>query len=61
MIRSRRIERKIEAVLGDQFEFTRGKGTRNTIGMLKRISRRTLEIDEKSCVFSQIGCRHLTM
>jgi hypothetical protein len=61
MIR-RRIERKIEDVLGeDQFGFRRGKGTRNAIGMLKRMSWRTLEIDEKSCVFSQAGRRHLTV
>jgi hypothetical protein len=32
----RRIERKIEVVLGeDQFGFRRGKGTRDTIGMLR--------------------------
>ena len=47
----RRIEKKIEDVLGeDQFGFRRGKGTRNAIGMLRIISERTLEIDEELCV-----------
>ena len=46
----RRIEKKIENILGeDQFEFRIGKGTRDAIGML-RISERTLEIDEELCV-----------
>ena len=43
----RRIEKKIEDVLGDQFGFRRGKGTRDAIGMLRIISKRTLEIDEE--------------
>jgi hypothetical protein len=39
----RRIERNIEEVFGeDPFEFRRGKGTRDAIGMLKIISERTL-------------------
>jgi len=43
----RRIEKKIQDVLGeDQFGFRRGEGTRNAIGMLRIISERTLEIDE---------------
>jgi hypothetical protein len=43
----RRIEKKIEDILGeDQFGFRRGKGTRDAIGMLRIISERTLEIDE---------------
>jgi hypothetical protein len=46
----RRIERKTEDVLGDQFVFRRGKGTRNAIGMLRKISERALEIDAKVCV-----------
>jgi hypothetical protein len=47
----RRIEKKIEDVLGeDQFGFRRGKGTRVVIGMLRIISERTLEIDEEICV-----------
>jgi len=47
----RRIEKKIERALGeDQFGFRRGKGTRDAIGMLRRISERTLEIDEELCV-----------
>ena len=44
----RRIEKKIEDVLGeDQFGFRRGKGTRDTIGMIRIIAERTLEIDEE--------------
>jgi len=46
----RRIEKKIENVLGDQFGFRRGKGTRDATGMLRIISERTLEIDEELCV-----------
>jgi len=43
----RRIEKKIEDVLGgDQFGFRRGKGTRDAIGMLRIISEQTLEIDK---------------
>jgi hypothetical protein len=38
----RRIERKIEDVLGEnQFGFIRGKGTRYAVGMLRIISERT--------------------
>ena len=47
----RRIENKIEDVLGDQFGFRRGKGTSDAIGMLRIISKRTLEIDEELIVF----------
>ena len=44
----RRIEKKIENVLGEnQFGFRRGKGTRDSIGMLRIISERNLEIDEE--------------
>jgi hypothetical protein len=40
----RRIEKKIEDVLReDQFEFRRGKGTRDAIGMLRIISEWALE------------------
>ena len=47
----RRIERKIEAILGeDQFGFRRGKRTRDAIGMMRIIAERTLEIDEELCV-----------
>jgi hypothetical protein len=47
----RRIEKKIEDLLGvDQFGFSRAKGTRNAIGMLRIISERTLEIDEELSV-----------
>jgi len=42
----RRIERKIEDVLGeDQFGFRRGKGTGDAIGMLRIITEQTTEID----------------
>jgi hypothetical protein len=48
----RRIEKKIEDVLGeDQFGFRRGKGTRHAIGMLRIMSERTLEIDEELSVY----------
>ena len=44
----RRIERKIEAVLGeDQFGFRRGKGIRDAIGIMRIITERNLEIDEE--------------
>ena len=46
----RGIEKKIEDVLGDQFGFRRGKGTRDAIGMMRIIAERTLEIDEEMCV-----------
>jgi hypothetical protein len=46
----RRIERKAEHALGvDQFGFRRGKGTRDAIGMLRIISKRTFGIDEELC------------
>jgi hypothetical protein len=48
----RRIEKKIEYVLGeDQFGLRRGKITRATIGMLRIISKRTLGIDADLCIF----------
>jgi len=47
----RRIERKIEDVLGEvQFGFRRGKGTRDVIGMMRLTVERTLEIDEELCI-----------
>ena len=47
----RRVERKIEDVLGkDQFGFRRGKGTMDASGMLRIISERTLEIDKEISV-----------
>ena len=47
----RKIEKKIEGVLGeDQFGFRRGKGTTDAVGMLRIISERTLEIDAELCV-----------
>jgi hypothetical protein len=49
----RRIERKTEDALGeDQFGFTRGKRTRDAIGMLRIISERTLVIEEEFCVLA---------
>jgi hypothetical protein len=46
----RRIEKKIEDVLGeDQFGFRRGKVARDATGILRIISERTLEIDEELC------------
>ena len=47
----RRIEKKIEDVLGEyQFGFRRGKGITDAIGMIRIIAERTLEIDEELCV-----------
>ena len=47
----RKIERKIEDVLGeDQFGLRRGKGTRDAIGMMRIIAEQTLEIDEELCI-----------
>jgi hypothetical protein len=44
----RRIERKVEDVLGeDQFGFRRGKGTEDAVGMLRIISERASDIDEE--------------
>jgi hypothetical protein len=46
----RRIETKIEDVLGeDQFGFRRGKETRNVNGVLRITSERTLEIVGELC------------
>ena len=48
----RRIERKFEDVLGeDQFDFRRGKGSRDAIGMMRIIAERNLAMDEKMCIF----------
>ena len=48
----RRIEKKIEGMLGeDQFGLRRGKGTRDAIGMMRTIAERTLEIDELCVCF----------
>jgi hypothetical protein len=45
-----RCARKVEYVLGeDQFGFKSGKGTREEVGVLRIISERTLDIDEKLC------------
>jgi len=43
--------KKNEDVLGeDQFGFRKGTGTRDAIGMLRKVSERTLEIDEELSV-----------
>ena len=45
------MERKIEeATEGDQFGFWKGKGTRNTIGLMRIISERVLDVKEKMCL-----------
>jgi len=50
-ILKRRIDRKIEDVLGvDQFGFRRGKGTRGANGTMRVVAERTLEIDEELCI-----------
>jgi hypothetical protein len=47
----RRFEKKIDDVLGvDHFGFTREKGTKDAIAVLRIISERTLEIDEELSV-----------
>jgi hypothetical protein len=47
----RRIEKKIEDVLGDdQLGIRRGNGTGDAVGMLRIISERILEVDEELCV-----------
>jgi len=47
----RRIERKIEGVLGeDKFGFRRGTGTRDAIGMMRIIAEQTLELNEELCI-----------
>ena len=41
-----KVEKKIEDILGeDQFEFRKGKGNRNAIGILRIISERSLDFD----------------
>ena len=56
-ILGKRIERKIEYLLGeDKFGFRIGKGTTDAIGMMKIIAERTLEIDEELCICS-IDCQ----
>ena len=58
----RRIEKKIEDVLGeDQFGFRREKGTRGAIGMMRIIAERTWR-QMKNCVLaSHIGRMHSTV
>jgi len=47
----RRIERKIEDLLGEnRFGFGRWKGNRNVIGLMRIIAERSLEIDEELCI-----------
>jgi hypothetical protein len=46
----RRIERKTDDALGeDQLGFRRGKGIRDAIGMLRKISERILDRDGELC------------
>jgi hypothetical protein len=45
----RRIEMKLEGVLGDQFGFRSGKGIRDASGMLRILLERTLDIGEELC------------
>ena len=48
---NRRLENKIEAILGeDQFGFRKGKGTRDAIGMIRAITERVQDTKEKICV-----------
>ena len=61
-MRSRRIEQKTEDELGDQFEFRKGKGTREASRML-RISDQTLDTDEELCacfIDWQMALDHVT-
>jgi len=52
----RRIQKKIEDVLGeDQFGFRRGKGTMDAIGMMRITAERTLEIDEELCLLHRLA------
>ena len=58
----RRIERKIEDVVGeDQFGFRSRKGTRDATGIMRITAGRTLEIDEELCICFKTGRRHLTV
>jgi hypothetical protein len=55
------LKKKTEDVLGeDQFGFRRGQGTRDTTGMLRIISERTLDVDEELWLASYTGRRHLS-
>ena len=48
----RRIEMKTEDILEeDEFQFRRGKESRDAIGMLGIISERTVDVDEELCVY----------
>jgi len=58
----RRIEKKIEDMVGeDQFGFRKGKGPRDTIGLLRILSEWTSEMDEELCAASPTGRRLPTM
>ncbi|MGX9339096.1 reverse transcriptase domain-containing protein, partial [Pantoea dispersa] len=49
-ILNRRLEHKIEGVMGeDQFGFRKGKGTRDAIGMVRILSERVLAVNEEVC------------
>jgi hypothetical protein len=49
MILRRRIKKKIEDAHGDQFGFRREKENRDATGMLRLISKQTLEVDGVLC------------
>ena len=43
-----KVEKKIEDILGeDQFEFRKGKGKRDAIGIMRIISERSSDVDEE--------------
>ena len=48
---SKRLEGKIEEVIEeDQFEFQKGKDTRDAIGLMRIISERVLDVKEEMCL-----------
>ena len=50
-ILSKILESKIEEVIeGDQFGFRKGKGTRDTIGLMRIVSERVLDVKEEMCL-----------
>ena len=50
-ILSKRLESKIEEVIGeDQFRLWKGKGTRDAIGLMRIISESVLDVKEKECL-----------
>ena len=50
-ILSKRLESKIQEVTEeDQFEFKKGKGTRDAIGLMGNISERVFDVKEEMCL-----------